>query len=459
MRLTGNNTLRIASWLGTVLSLMLCSCIDDNSLCPDETTQDKKEMTVEFTMVTRNADGNNRSEDGPKTDNPAVGFPAENYLDLDNMMFLIFDNNLRLIKPFYPEVSEEPSETKYAKYNVKFTLTEDYFLYPQTSYLDFTVVVIGNYSKLSPQNIYYRIGQRLESIFNQETGGTFAMPISNNSTGSWIPSIFGTTYTDAFGNKIEVTSSAHIPMAGMQTFKNVSVVNLKNSTKDTPLQLSGGTATKFLHVLRSLAKIEIVDCIDALKNGAETFQPATDDRISIEKVELMGYTSRGSIFPTYNQWTVGGNVETQYVTNPSIPSDASYIGVKPKDDLSLSATSTYKPINFFADSDASLRSGYKVFSCYLTEYDSAKLDGKEPIWMRVTARIPVAEGSSESKKAYYRINLSSYENGESGENISVLRNNIYRYVITSITPEDQQNGIKFTVCPVDEYETDVPAFQ
>ena len=297
----------------------------------------------------------------------------------------------------------------------------------------------GNFSRLTPQNAAYHIGQTLDDIFNQTTVATFAMPTSNNWMNKWIPSIYGTDYIEPTGEGSQVIGGmtpAYIPMAGIQTY-NVNVDALAGSTVDHPLDLSAIENGGDINMLRALAKIEIVDRIDAVGTGESTQQPDRYNRSWIEKAELVGHTYRGSLFPSLSQWNSPANpFETQYVNAPSVVASYGYIGADPVGG-SLTVTNYGATVNFFADAAATAAREDKcrVFTCYLTEYNPALLSSTDPkMWIRITAQgpIPVGTEPNDNTSLPYRLEVAPYENGNPGAPMAILRNNIYRYEVTGI---------------------------
>lgn len=407
----------ISRCLSVLLALAMASCITDNMECPDDTDTDTGDgITLEFAMLTRNAMSSSSRALISPGGNTEIGFGPENYLDLDNLLFLLFDKDQKLIRVFKPDVKVEndAGAGEYVKYLVRVFLNDDYFLKATDPNITFTIVVLGNYSTLDPKGFAYHVGQKLEDIFKSDAVATFAMPVIEN--GSWIPRIFPTAEGGA----------AHIPMAGMQTF-TAPTASLLASTLNNPYQLSTGTQSKYLNILRALAKIEIIDRIGATGTGSETTQTDKNHRSSIEKVELVGHTTRGSILPTFNQWTTN-DTETQYVKSTSVPTSASYIGYQPDGNLAF----TGNPINFFADAAATAARDDRcqVYSCYLTEYDPDRRGGSYPMWIRLTTRTPGNDGEAET--TLYRLEVAPYTNNSPGATIPILRNNIYRYEIAGI---------------------------
>lgn len=394
--------------------LPLVGCIDDNSVCPDDSEVDPKDgITLEFSLKTRTpVKEHSRALIEPT--NTQLGTEVENYLDLDNLLFLLFDDEQKLLQIFSPYIELVPGSS-YVKYKVTAFLSNHYFLRTTKQELTFTIVVLGNYSRLSPQSFSYAPGMKLADVLNK--AGTFAIPVRNNNSSTWIPSI----YAGENGQQ-----PGYIPMSGMQTFK-VNVADLKASSPGNPYQLSTDENGKDINMLRALAKIEIVDQI------AYTAGTPAASSSNVEKVELVGHTTRGSILPTFNQWTISG-VETQYVTQTSVPPTASYIGINPVAG-GFAVTDESNLLNFFEDEEATrLRGdGCKVFSCYLTEYDpaGARAQNVPNMWMRVTVQTP--DGSGAAKSKFYRLEVAPYTDSQPGANMPILRNNIYRYAITGIS--------------------------
>lgn len=450
-----------------ILSLMLplVGCINDEDLCPIA-DGDEDRVTVEFSVVTRDVlRTGTRAPQDPVDYNPLSGTMAENYLDLQNTVFMLFDQDQTLVKVFIPEV--KPDDNTYAKYSVRAFLSQSEFqtLTEGKTNVQFSIAVVGNYSRLNPMNAAYHIGLKLKDIFDAAKVGTFSMPVSNNPNNSWIPSIYGIGYTDALDETITGLTPAQIPMAGIQTY-NVSVEDLAASTVDNPLNLSGNSDDGDIYMLRALAKIEIIDHIDAVTVNDVTTQPDRDERICINKVELIGHTTRGSLFPTINQWDFRNPIETQYVKDTSVPQSSQYVGIIPEEDLTTPNAPTGSIVTFFADKQATeLREdGCTVYSCYLTEYNPAELNGSAPMWIRVTAKYPVVDPAFQDygddvDTSLFRIEIAPYVNGGIQAAIPVLRNNIYRFQINKVTPPDQYNYITYTVCPMGNYTSDIPTFE
>lgn len=423
------------------LMLPIVGCIDDDTVCPEEMKKDNA-MTLEFTVVTRSTlKGGSRALVEPSNYDPQVGTAAENYLDLNNLSFLLFDSEGKVIRVFKPEVEVTPESAEtYLTYSVRAFLSEDDFealsgtkrlnANPNQQ-LRFSIGVVGNYLNLSPQRVGFHANQTIQEICNPQSVGVFEMPTRNNLyVNAWIPSIQNSTYTDALGMTQYALTPAHIPMSGLKTF-SVLVKDLLDSSVSNPLNLSAREGD--INMLRALAKIEIVDKIGLVGNT----QPDIENRSWIEKVELVGHSTLGSLFPTLEQWNLPGNpFETQYVSNVSVPSDNTYVGVQPDGTPNFLPLNFGPVVNFFADVAATEArkdiDGCTVYSCYLTEYDPDNRGTAYPMWMRITAHGP---GTAEGGSSFYRLEPAPYINNSAGELMPILRNNIYRYEIASVGTE------------------------
>lgn len=396
------------SVIALALLLLLASCSREDVLPPDDGEESSDYVTLEFTMLTRNGATDPLSRAGiPAPPNPETGSGAENYLDLENLVFLLFDGQQKMLRAFSPEISVlSGGSAPYVKYSVKTFLHDKYFLHATDEYITFTIVTLGNHAGLSPDSFNYHIGQELREIFDAEKVGTFAIPVSNNISGTWVPAIAPFSGQD----------SGHIPMAGMQTF-TVTTAALKSSTPDRPYKLSEGVSARYINMLRALAKIEIIDNMPPLT--------ADGDGYEIERVELVGHATRGAILPNFSEWSA--TLETQYVSRPSVPVSSEYRGATPVSGLATAQTDDDAVINFFTDSDAAEArgDGCSVHSCYITEYDPDKNGAIPDMWMRVTVKSHLT-----GKTTQFRLEAAPYSDGRPGEPLKILRNNIYRYVIT-----------------------------
>lgn len=413
--------------IAAISAMLLPACIKDDSPI-DDTPEKLNSVTVEFSIVTRSAQRTTRAVNIP--DQTQVGTLAENYLDLDNLTFLFFDNARNLLQQAHPEV-EAIDGTNYVKYSVKAELTHPYFTEASARTLTFQVLVLGNYSLLEPQDFVFTPGTKLDALFESDAVATFAMPIRNNWLNTWIPSI------NAGGDNGQ--QKGQIPMSGLQTY-TINVTDLLASTPDAPLNLTSPDGSKDINMLRALAKIEIIDKVNLNEDGTAS------ENYALEKAELMGYMSRGSIVPSLSQWQSNGTYETQYCKAPSVSVNSTFMSAGYVNQ-GLNVANEDHVLNFFNDVEAQNARADKcqVFSCYLTDYKTVA-SAQYPIWIRLTGQ------QTETESVLYRLELAPYTDGRPGAIMDIVRNNIYRYEITSISRDIEVN---WTLCPMDELSTNI----
>ena len=240
----------------------------------------------------------------------------------------------------------------------------------------------------------------------------------------------------------------YIPMAGLQQFTLPQGAFNGNNGPEGFVELSPENGNKDINMLRALAKIEVIDQIDLTDNLAN----APAGRVSVEKVELLGYCATGTVLPAYGQWNRNGVLETQQVEAPTMASSLAYRA--PNSDY-LATNQNNALIDFHQDKNAtkSREDGCQVFSVYTTEYSLAAIGDAVRPYVRVTVQDP--NGGNQGSRLY-QLRLANYAGGTAEDDIDfLLRNHIYRYEITSVSSSIQ---VGYTVCPWDENRLDVPDF-
>ena len=405
-------------------------CIYDFDSCA--ATEDREDVKLRFTVVTRASYGPGmRKTRAADIDGEQPGSAPENYLNLAgrDIRFLLFDGEQKLLREFTPDADITVADgDKYITYTVRATIAEPYFANVATAATDFYIMVIANCRPYSPSafglapgaTTIADVADQLASFTMKttETGGTFG----------WKPLRPG----DADGE--------YIPMAGLQHFTLLQG-ELEGNGPENFVDLSGDRG-KDINMLRALAKIEIIDRIDVTGN----FDKKEDKtRINVEKAELFGRFTTGTILPSYNQWNRNDVLETQQVTGPTIASTLDYI--PPTGDIEQPEWTSL--IEFHEDKEATRRraDGCPVFSAYVTEYSRTAINGKLPPFVRITVKDPT--GSK-----FYRMELAEYKDGKPGKNLdALLRNHIYRYEIVSVSQPDEPGepgklDIYWTICPM-----------
>lgn len=409
--------IRIKTITGTLLAAMLAAvfmtgCIQEYDNCPDNNRGPliKKGMTLNFTLLTRGVNKTSGTRSVVAPPNPQDGTAAENFLDIPNMTFLLFKEDKSLLAAFTPEVT--PENAAYTTYDVTYTVPETLFDYITGDVINIYIMAIGNAINHGVTDLAFL---PLEKMF--ENTATFPYPLAGGTQADggsqWIP--------DFYANR-------GIPMSGMQYF-SIPRDALENSSYENPLNLSEDLTVKNdLNMLRSVAKIEIIDMFDGTDGNAST--------TPVNLVRLHGYNGKGGILPTLSQWNFQTPWETQYVKNPSVPFGAAF--------------NNSNAIVFFKDDAAqALRDDKRpVYSAYLPEFDS---DAQGVTVPKITVSLNSGNGGTIDRT----FELREYNNGNPGTASDLLRNNIYRYEVRVNTSLD----LLVTVCPRATFTINVPTFE
>lgn len=427
--------------------LFAVSCVNDYDNCitpASEHTADP--VKLRFTIVTRTAmDNHTRQTRAADISGEETGTAPENYLNLAgrDIRFLLFDGEQKLLREFTPDaditVAEGSANSNYVTYTVRATIAEPYFARAADGNLSFYIMVVAN-GKPYRQNAFALAPgtTTIKAIADQLVA--FTLPtrteLPDGSSIGWVPSQPG----EADGE--------YIPMAGLQQFTLPQGAFNGNNGPEGFVELSPENGNKDINMLRALAKIEVIDKIDITDNLAN----APAGRVSVEKVELLGYCATGTVLPAYGQWNRNGVLETQQVEAPTMASSLAYRA--PNSDY-LATNQNNALIDFHQDKNAtkSREDGCPVFSVYTTEYSLAAIGNAVRPYVRVTVQDP--NGGNQGSRLY-QLRLANYAGGTAEDDIDfLLRNHIYRYEITSVSSSIQ---VGYTVCPWDENRLDVPDF-
>lgn len=447
---------RILNHKWTTLLLMMIalsvsslqSCINEKMDCPPDVPENEDGIHLRFTIMTK-TDGRTRAAD-IVGDQEGSGY--ENYLDINDIRYLIFDNNQRFITDITPDAKTVAANSAYTVYNVEAKISDQYFYDNLTGYVDFYILALANHSGWGISIPELKRGDNIQTLFSNGLVMT-ETPVTSRLQAA---------LSDG-GQKF--------PMSGLQHFR-VPGNMLMTSASGSPYDLSLATG-KDLNMLRALAKIEIIDKIN-IADGA-VFNEATDNqglngRLRIDKVEINGFMTGGSLLPAYTQWNRNSVFETQQVVAPTIPTSARYV-LPPV----LDADNNFGPndglsgyiIDFIEDDYArSLRQDKcPVFSGYIYEYlktsdQMAGVPVTQQPYFRVTTRgYTTPEGVVEAESLVLPVRMAQYTNGSatSADNLpQLLRNHIYRFEIAGIGSNLE---LVVTVCPRAEFTTDVPTFE
>lgn len=415
----------------------LQSCINDKMECPSEVEENEDGFHLRFTIMTK-TDGRTRAAD---IDGDQEGAGYENFLDVNDIKYLIFDKNQKYITDITAKTKTVAANGNYTVYNVEATVNDPYFYNNITGNVDFYLLALANHKKWNITFPTLNRGDDLEKLF---TDGLVMKAIHQPS--------------ELQAGDI---SDVHFPMSGLQYF-SVPGSMLLTSGKEAPFDISLATG-KDLNMLRALVKIEIIDKINIADDGV--FNDATDNQgengyLRIDKVEINGFMTEGSLLPAFAQWNKNAVLETQQVDAPTIPSSALY-----KSPPILDEDNKFGPfegfsgyiIDFVEDDYArSLRKDKcPVFSGYVYEYlktadQMQKVPATQQPYFRVTTRGYTDENVAPS--LVLPVRMAKYTNGTaaSADNFpQLLRNHIYRFEISGI---GSGLTVNWTVCGMDTPE-------
>lgn len=421
-----------------VLLLLVAGCGNDCDALPDSDTDSVK---LRFTIVTRPSSGNGTGRTrAADIAGEQVGTAPENYLNLAgrDIRFLLFDSGQKLLRDFTPDADitlADEADNNYVTYTVRATIAEPYFANVATADTDFYIMVVANgrphglrpFVLVPGETTIQSIADEQLASFNQKT---YIRDLETWGRFGWEPSQPG------------IADGEYIPMSGLQHFTLKQGVFDGNGPEGF-IDLSPD-GSKNINMLRAVAKIEVIDKIGITGNFVDT-----PNRIYVEKAELFGFCVTGTILPAYGQWSRNGVLETQQVDVPTMASPIDYVNP----DNNINSTDLNKLVEFAEDKDSKeMRAdGCPVFSGYVTEYSldaiNAIVSGEQiyPPYIRVTVYDPnISDNDPNGKSRFYRIELSSYNGGKPGASLpALLRNHIYRYVVTSVNSTAQTRS----ACP------------
>ncbi|MEY8589160.1 hypothetical protein [Phocaeicola sartorii] len=362
--------------LTVVLAGSLCaSCITDS----DDDAQPAKKLTVKFTLVARKTQAGGAR--GTVGDNHAteLGTGRENEIDIDQRDYriLAFDPASGYL---YEDLTNNGELALIQKVETSNGTEFHYTVSFQQLRTAFQLVVLANWNsfRTSPE---------------ADTYGTFE-PLKTK-----LDEVMKRCYTLPTDQKNEM----YIPMVGMQTYSvNPKDEAVLNSSKDKPYKLGS------INMLRSVAKIEIIDKIRVLNPDA-----------SITGVSLSGYHSTGTYWPSIIGNNSDWNVNETQVVDPTLPDSPGWV-----DDN----------ISFFEDeafSEDGETSEYPRYTLYVSE---CAINNQYSPAVNITVSNP--EGSTPASEEY-SFSLNVYTQ-------SLLRNHIYRYEIKSASSDVK---INYMVCP------------
>lgn len=412
-----------------MLAAAVSSCdsvIYDNPDDPSPVGPQELTATLQF-QVASNAPISSRALNEAENDaDHKAGTADENYVDLQTLSFILADGNGNAIMPFYPSVTPDAA-SDYKTYTVISELPQAALNKTVTDgYASFQILVIANARTNGVERMPYGFSlesydtnkPELSSFFGSAGSPTFQFPLAGNTDASWSPSIAGARY---------------IPMAGVQNF-SVPVSDLEKSTPEQPFHLDEGVNGKIINLLRAVARVDV-----------KLSAASADAGISISRVTLTGYNTRGALLPKASAWLPGeGNTtlfETQYILDnetPTIPNNSSYADA-----------STLPLVHITKEGDNNV----DYWSIYLPEYAAPDNNDDAPQFKVVFAN------AGQTTTIEDTFTLSKYgTDGKASDPINLIRNNLYTYELTktTTTSEDASISINWTVCPMENKTITLP---
>lgn len=427
-------------------SLGMQSCVNDMGDCPPEEVVKEDGFHLRFTIMTRN-DARTRAAD---IEGEQEGAGYENFLDIKDIKYLIFDKDLKFITDITAKTETVAANANYTVYNVVANVDDQYFYDNLNGIVDFYILCLANHGGWGITIPELNRGDNLGDLFSDGL-------------------VMTTTPVTSLLQYALYDVGQKFPMSGLQHFR-VSGSMLMTSAEGAPYDLSLA-AGKDLNLLRALAKIEIIDKIN-IKEGTAFDEGYDNDNINgngrfrIDKVELNGFMTRGTLLPNIYQWDRNSVFETQQVMAPTIPTSSEYkLPPVLNADNSFGSSDGFSGfiLDFIEDDYASSLRKDKcpVFSGYVYEYlkTSDQMNGvpatQQPYFRVTTRGYTSPDGLVEAESMIFPVRMAAYTNGTatSANNLpQLLRNHIYRFEIAGI---GQDITVNWTVCEMDNASADI----
>lgn len=348
-----------------------------------------------------------RAESGPggtfHTNSP--GTAAESYINIadGDYRVLVFDGADRLYQPFTPDQwTVQESSPSSESIDKIYTLSG---LVSGHANDQIRIMVLANWNSFDADNTSkynnFWFNQQLADIYGNDTDFNFTLPrVQRNATTweSWQPS----------APEGENGKRRAIPMFGVSELMTLPEATGKEV-------VSVGTDVE-IPMLRAIAKIVVVD--------------GTPSNISISDVFLSSYNTKGRFIPDVTSNPGWGMTDVQ-VTSPSLPA------------VSDAVPFSGEELHFF-------KSG-NTYVAYVPEMDLSGFGTDE----RERPAINVKVNDTVTQDDNYTLRLADYGNSATSANpallAAVLRNHIYHYTITGVSPVGLT--VQYTVCPWDRQES------
>lgn len=424
---------------------LLPSCIYDSYEEPAPAPEEEETVTVKFNIVSRTPRGSaglsSRADVTP--DNPygydeKPGTAPENYIDMANrdFRFLLFDISQRFLCDFTTAttVSEgTPGSDGVTTYECTASINKEFFKIG-TGATNVSFYILATVNSRSMRQTYMHMTTGVTTMDN-------VLDYFCNSAMNTIPDA-----DEIFG-----MNGQHIPMSGVQQFTvSIDALSAEDDIKATNISdpaLPGVTQGAPVSLLRSMAKVQVIDRLYVDKDKwTGTYDPA-DAEMRIASVQFAGIMTAGSLTPSKTEWA--DRSTTKQVAAATRPGNGTYVTA---DETHLDFVLDTE-VNKNEDTDwQEIGVGYRVFSCYLWEND------KE--WLSTTDEAPklIVTLAGEPDKHYEVPFAPATQNPQYNDYSRILRNHIYTFEIVGIAGPATLSPIYWTVCPMDNVTVNIPEY-
>lgn len=415
----------LLTFITAVVALTPSSCITDEAECPEPDVVEPGRYRLQFQIVTRtNAESRATDEDYEE-----VGSAAENYINVNDVRYLIFDSNRKFVADLSTQATTVALNEQYTLYEVVANVDIPFFVEGLEGTLDFYILALANTGEWGITVPTLAEGDEMETLF------------TNGLVMNTLPSASALLNAD----DPDATDRQYFPLAGIQRFTLTGSLLLLGTEESQPFDITASTG-KSLNMLRSICKIEIVDKIN-MKPGA-VFDPVADAAdVRVKSAQLNGYNGRGCLLPRLILWELYGPLETQWVIAPTLPATPDY-HTPPAETTSVIPGPSDYALPFVYDAAATAMRADKcpVYSCYSFELEN----GDVLPYFSVTLAEYVDPGTGEKLVEEQTLPLiPMYEKNNNGivQRDVYIRNRIYRYEIVGIS---QELTVNWTVCDMDQ---------
>lgn len=435
----------------TALACVAASCVTEAGDCPEEPETPKEVFQLRFRICSHISESDSRAEndeeDGSGAENDSYtiedGSVAENMINVKDIVYYIFDRDRKFLLQLKPETTVTTIlNASYAIYEVTAKIGNDedpsnYFKSRWNTQIDFYILAMANYSGYTTTMPTPSSDTTIESLMNGNTTVMVGLPDTEKI-------LEGAEGISADGKSL-------IPMAGLQLF-SVSGRWFKTQNGEI-IDLTSITGKK-LNMLRSMAKLEVIDKINYIdkinhKEGTDYDPAQGENNLRIAGVAINGVMKDALLLPTANQWIYPEFNETRQVQNATVTGLAGY--AQPETEGST--------LPFVYDARETERRKCPVYSCYVWEYSSTGIpEGKTP---SLTVTVSNANAINPETAAPYPdvdytlpllTDMTPPADATPTPISEILRNTIHRYEISAV---EAGLSVNWGVCPMDDAPTNI----